>query len=106
MQVIVVYCTFPSEEKARQIATVLVESQLAACVNLLPSVQSVYSWQGKVEHAQEVLAIIKTSAPGYAALQAKIQELHPYEVPEIIALPVQQGSPAYLQWVHDSISTK
>lgn len=98
--VYLVFCTFPDPEKARQIGAALVERQVAACVNLLPSVESVYRWQGKVEQAQEVLAVIKTSR--YAALEAAILELHPYDVPEILGVPVEAGLPSYLAWVTDS----
>ncbi|WP_035607133.1 divalent-cation tolerance protein CutA [Haloferula sp. BvORR071] len=96
----VVLCTFPDIEQARQIGAALVERQVAACVNLLPGVESLYRWEGKVEKAGEVLGIIKTTR--YAELEAAIHELHPYEVPEILALPVQAGSEAYLRWVAES----
>lgn len=96
----VVFCTFPDPEKARQIGAALVERQVAACVNLLAGVESIYRWQGKMEETQEVLAVIKTSR--YAALEAAIRELHPYEVPEILAVPVEAGLPAYLSWVTES----
>ena len=99
----VVLCTFPDIEQARQIGAALVERQVAACVNLLPGVESIYRWEGKVEKAGEVLAIIKTTR--YAELEAAIQELHPYEVPEILALPVAAGSEAYLRWVGESCET-
>ena len=94
---IVVLCTFPDIEQARQIGAALVERQVAACVNILPGVESIYRWEGKVERAGEVLALIKTAR--YADLEAAIEELHPYEVPEIIALPIAAGLPAYLHWL-------
>jgi periplasmic divalent cation tolerance protein len=97
--VMVVLCTFPDIEQARQIGAALVERQVAACVNLLPGVESIYRWEGKVEKAGEVLAFIKTTR--YPELEAAIRELHPYEVPEILALETE-GLPAYLQWVADS----
>ena len=93
----VVLCTFPDIEQARQIGAALVERQVAACVNLLPGVESIYRWEGKVEQAAEVLGIIKTTR--YAELEAAIRELHPYQVPEILALEVAGGLPAYLAWV-------
>ncbi len=93
----VVLCTFPDSDQARQIGAALVERQVAACVNLLPGVESIYRWEGKIEHAGEVLAVIKTTR--YPALEAAIRELHPYEVPEILALPVVAGLPAYLAWL-------
>ena len=100
----VVLCTFPDIEQARQIGAALVERQVAACVNLLPGVESIYRWEGKVEKAGEVLGIIKTTR--YPELEAAIRELHPYEVPEILALPVQGGLPSYLEWLAASCGTE
>ena len=94
---VVVLCTFPDIEQARQIGAALVERQVAACVNLLPGVESIYRWEGKIERSGEVLALIKTTR--YAGLEAAIRELHPYEVPEILALPVMNGSSEYLAWL-------
>ncbi len=94
---VVVLCTFPDLDQARQIGAALVERQVAACVNLLPGVESIYRWQGKVERAGEVLALIKTTR--YPDLEAALKELHPYEVPEILAMPVAAGLPAYLAWL-------
>ncbi|WP_367874925.1 divalent-cation tolerance protein CutA [Luteolibacter sp. Populi] len=94
---VVILCTFPDIEQARQIGAALVERQVAACVNLLPGVESIYRWEGKVEQAGEILAFIKTTR--YAELEAAIHELHPYEVPEILALSVINGSPEYLAWL-------
>jgi periplasmic divalent cation tolerance protein len=96
----VVLCTFPDVERAREIAAVLVERRLAACVNLLPGVESIYLWEGKVERAGEVLAVIKTTR--YPELEAALKELHPYEVPEILALPVTAGLAGYLKWLGES----
>jgi len=93
----VVLCTFPDLDQARQIGAALVERQVAACVNLLPGVESIYRWQGKVESAGEVLAVFKTTR--YAELEAALRERHPYEVPEILAVPVAAGLPAYLEWL-------
>jgi periplasmic divalent cation tolerance protein len=98
---VVVLCTFPDLDQARQIGAALVERQVAACVNLLPGVESIYRWEGKVERANEVLGVIKTTR--YADLEAAIRELHPYEVPEILALPVVAGLPGYLQWLGESV---
>lgn len=103
MEIIVVFCTFPNLELARQIGTALVEAQLTACVNLCPSIESIYRWEGKMENAQEVLAIFKTTAETYPQLEARLKELHPYEVPEIIALPASKVLPAYAAWVQDSV---
>lgn len=96
----VVLCTFPDLEQARQIGAALVERQVAACVNLLPGVESIYRWEGKIERAGEVLAVMKTTR--YADLEAVIRELHPYEVPEILALEVAGGLPGYLHWLAES----
>jgi len=100
MEPVVVLCTFPDLDQARQIGAALVERQVAACVNLLPGVESIYRWEGKIERASEVLGVIKTTR--YADLEAAIRELHPYEVPEIIALPVVAGLPAYLKWLSET----
>lgn len=99
-----ILCTFPSLEQARQIGTVLVETQLAACVNLLPAVESIYRWQGKVEKADEVLAIFKTSAAAFPAFEKALTELHPYEVPEIIAVQPAAVAEAYTAWVLGSLA--
>lgn len=93
----VVFCTFPDLDQARQIGAAMVERQVAACVNLLPGVESIYRWQGGVERAGEVLAVFKTTR--YAELEAALRERHPYQVPEILALPVAAGLPAYLAWL-------
>jgi periplasmic divalent cation tolerance protein len=96
---LVVLSTFPDPDTAAHIARTLVEHQLAACVNLLPTVRSIYRWDGKVCDEAETLAVIKTTAERYAALAAKIAELHPYQVPEVIALPLADGHPPYLAWL-------
>jgi periplasmic divalent cation tolerance protein len=80
----------------------LVEESLAACVNVLPDVQSIYRWEGKVESAVEVLAVVKTTKGAYERLETRLKELHPYDVPEIIALPVEQVEAAYARWVQES----
>ena len=96
---ILVLCTFPDAPQARQIATAMVEKQLAACVNLLPGVESIYRWQGQVEQAAEVLGIFKTSSVLYPALAEALAAAHPYAVPEIVALQPAAVAPAYLAWV-------
>jgi len=102
--VVLILATFPSAEVARQIGTELVESQLAACVNLLPQIESIYRWQGKVETAEECLAIFKTTHERSDALAAWLRERHPYEVPEILFIPVESGLSDYLAWVRESVA--
>lgn len=98
-QALLVIANCPDEACANRIALAVVEAGLAACVNLLPRVQSVYRWQGAIESASEVPLLIKTTPGRYTELEAAIRELHPYDVPEIIALPIAQGLPAYLDWL-------
>ena len=99
METLLVITNCPDEESANAIALSAVEAGLAACVNILPRVQSIYRWQGKVESATEIPLFFKSTAENYPALESKIRELHPYELPEIIALPISHGLPAYLNWV-------
>lgn len=99
MAVIVVFSTFPSEDKAADIARTLVSEGLCACVNLVPPVRSIYRWQGQLCDERETLAIIKTTRERFDALRERLVALHPYEVPEVIALPVEAGHPPYLDWV-------
>ena len=91
--------TAPDRATAERIARTLVDERLAACVNLLPGVTSVYRWQGKVETGEEVLMLAKTTAKGLEALTARIAALHPYDVPEVIALDITGGLLAYLEWI-------
>jgi periplasmic divalent cation tolerance protein len=97
----VVLTTVPSREAARSLATRLVENRLAACVQL-SAIESVYRWQGSVQHEEEVLLLIKTRSELYAPLEAFIKEVHSYEVPEILQLPVQAGAETYLRWLADA----
>lgn len=99
--ILLVLSTFPDAEKARQTGTLLVESQLAACVNLCPGVTSIYRWKGEIESSSEVLALFKTTRAQYPALEQRLRELHPYEVPEILAIPAERAYEAYAQWVMD-----
>ena len=103
-QQILVFTTCPDAATARRIADALVEQGLAACVNILPGLQSVYRWQGKIEHDDELLLIIKTQRDCYPALEAAILALHPYELPEIVTVPLDGGLPAYLDWINSSTS--
>jgi len=101
-QTCLVLCNCPDGQTAEAIAHRLVQDQLAACVNILPEVKSIYRWQDKIENALEHTLLIKTTAATYPLLQTVITELHPYEVPEIIAIPITQGLPAYLDWIHEN----
>lgn len=101
-EVLVAFCTFPNAETARDIARELVEQRLVACGNVLPQIQSVYRWEGKVESGEEALAIFKLPAIRYPEFEAKLRSLHPYDVPEIISFAVDQGLPDYLHWVAES----
>jgi len=98
----VVFVTI-SEKDSGRIAKVLVERKLAACINIL-SVQSIYRWNGKIEDEREHLLIIKTSESKIEQLKETIKEIHPYEVPECIVLPIEDGLPAYLNWINESTS--
>jgi periplasmic divalent cation tolerance protein len=98
----VVFTTLPDAEIAGKLARSLVESRLAACVNILAACHSVYRWQGDVQEGGEIPLIIKTTAELYPALETYLRQQHPYALPEIIALDVAQGLPEYLSWVEDS----
>ncbi|MBX3712128.1 MAG: divalent-cation tolerance protein CutA [Lysobacter sp.] len=101
-EVLVCLCTCPDPATARALGRALVEERLAACVQLLPGIESVYRWDGAVESATETLLILKTTRARHEALQARLVALHPYEVPELVAWPAVAGLPAYLHWVADS----
>jgi len=101
---IVVFSTCSSREEAARIARDLVEARLAACVNLIPAVSSVYRWQGAVEEAEEVALMIKSSRALFEPLRARIEKLHSYTTPEIVALPIVEGSEAYLQWMNAELA--
>jgi periplasmic divalent cation tolerance protein len=101
---VVVYVTAGSADEADRLARSLVEERLAACVNRIKSIQSVYRWQGKVQQSEEELLIIKTSRDRFAALEKRVRELHSYSVPEVIALPIIEGSSGYLRWLEEQIA--
>jgi periplasmic divalent cation tolerance protein len=90
-------------DQAEVIAKTIVESRLAACVNILPGITSIYSWEGAIHKDPETLLIIKTNRAFYDAFETKIKEIHPYDVPEIICVPIELGSQAYLSWLNQSI---
>jgi len=99
----IILTTAGSEDEARKIARHLVENRLAACINLIPQVESIYRWQGKMESAAEWLLLIKTTAERFPAVRDAIAELHSYEVPECIMLPIEDGSALYLQWLGEAV---
>ena len=98
----IVVTTCGSVEEAQKIARELVERRVAACVNIVSPIQSVYRWQGKVESATEWLLLIKTSAEKFAAVRDAIGELHSYDLPECIMVSIEDGSPEYLDWVEEN----
>jgi periplasmic divalent cation tolerance protein len=99
----IVLSTAGSEDEARKIARHLVENRLAACVNIVPQMESIYRWQGKVESSQEWLLLIKTTADRFPAVCDAVNELHSYELPECIAISIEDGSAAYLEWIGQSV---
>ncbi len=99
----IVFCTVPDTEIGGRLAEALVEEGLAACVNLLPGLISVYRWEGKLQRDAEALLLIKTRADRFAQLAERIRELHPYELPEIVAVPLTEGLPEYLDWIDRAV---
>ena len=102
-EALVILCTCPDEETASRLATGLVEAQLAACVNILPGIRSIYRWQGTLSDDSEVLMVIKSLASRFEEVEAWLLEHHPYDVPEVLALPVERGSTDYLAWIEASV---
>ena len=102
-EAVVVFTTFPDQETARRIVRALVEEHLIACGNLVPGVESIYRWKGEIETSGETLAILKTEIGQYSAMEQRLRNLHPYEVPECIMLRVRDGSPDYLRWITESL---
>jgi periplasmic divalent cation tolerance protein len=99
---LVVLVTVPSREKGEEIATAVVGERLAACVNVVGPIVSIYRWEGKLARDDEHLLILKTTSASYDALQARVLALHPYDTPEVIALPIVAGAPGYLAWLRGS----
>ena len=99
---ILVLCTFPETESVKSVAETLVNEKLAACVNVISGVQSIFRWQDKIDNANENILIIKTKDSLYDELEARIKELHPYELPEIISVPIDKGLNKYLDWISES----
>ncbi len=98
-----VLVTVPNNQEAASISGTLVSEHLAACVNILPGIQSFYWWDGKINHDSEVLLIIKTTGEQYEGLEQRIRQLHSYTTPEVIALKIERGSTAYLEWMRQSV---
>ncbi|SRR5581483_10713100 len=99
----VVLTTTGNRDEAEKIATALVEAEIAACVNIVGPIRSIYRWEGKVENAEEFLLVVKTWGDAYDGVEEKILELHPYDLPECIALRVERGSEQYLEWLESSV---
>ncbi|MDD1617596.1 MAG: periplasmic divalent cation tolerance protein [Methylococcaceae bacterium NSP1-2] len=95
----IVFCTCPDKDIAEKIASLLVENKVAACVNIVPNITSIYRWQGQLERAEEVLLLIKARQDTYSALESLIKKHHPYQLPEIIAVAIERGLPDYLNWI-------
>lgn len=105
MNTLLVFTNLPDRAAAERLAGALVEKRVAACVNILAPCRSVYRWDGRIQHEEEHPVLIKTAADRYPALEAAIRDLHPYELPEIIAVPVDRGLPGYLAWVEAETRT-
>ena len=99
---VIVLTTFPADQDADRFAKTLVAERLAACVNLLPPMRSIYTWKGAIESADERQVVIKTTGARLRELEARVKALHPYDVPEFVVLPITEGSHAYLTWLSDS----
>lgn len=102
----VVLVTLPADQDAEAFARALVDERLAACVNILPAMRSIYTWKGVTESAEERQILIKTTRERLPALESRVLQLHPYEVPEFVVLPIESGSPAYLSWLSDSTAVR
>lgn len=103
---VIVLTTLPADSEVVRFATTLVQERLAACVNVLPEIQSVYWWGGQLEQDLERQVVMKTTAARIERLRERVKELHPYEVPEFLVIPVTEGDEAYLKWVRDSTGSR
>lgn len=103
-EVVICLTTFPDSGKARETGTFWVESQLAACVSLLPGTESIYRWEGTTQRSAEVLAIVKTTRGRLRDLESSLREVHPYDLPEFLVLPAESGSSDYLQWIRNGVA--
>lgn len=98
-EAIFIYVTVPTQEEARKIAATIVEERLAACANIIPGMQSIYHWQGKVEHADDIIVIFKTKAGLYQAVEDRVKAMHRYETPCIVSWAIKDGSADFMQWI-------
>lgn len=105
-EVVLAFSTFPDAETARRICAELVTEKFVACANLLPAIESIYRWEGKLERGNEALAFFKLTAERYPAFQARLKTLHPYDVPEILCLRIADGLPEYLRWVAENCMSR
>jgi len=103
MSELLVLCTCPDADTAQRLAHALVEQRLAACVSLLPGLRSVYRWQGEIEESSELMLLAKSTQERFPALRVALEDMHPYEVPEIIAIAIADGLPAYLDWLRAQV---
>jgi periplasmic divalent cation tolerance protein len=106
MNEIVIFITSGSKEEAKKLARVLVEEKLAACVNILSGVESLYWWKGKIESSKEWMLVVKTQGKMVNKVVKRVKEIHSYEVPEVIALPIVEGNKDYLQWISDVLALR
>jgi periplasmic divalent cation tolerance protein len=104
-EILLAFSTFPDAETARRISNQLIKEKFAACANILPGVESIYRWEGKIEAANETLVLFKLSEDRQTAFQETLRSLHPYEVPEILCLRIDRGLPEYLSWVTESCTS-
>ena len=101
----IVLCTCPDQDSANELAAMLVKNKLAACVNILPGLTSVYEWKGNIEKSQELLLIVKTKSTAFQTVVNAILDRHPYELPEIISIPINNGLANYLSWIDDNVTS-
>jgi periplasmic divalent cation tolerance protein len=99
---LIVFVTTPNNDEAASIAQALISERLAACVNIVPTIESIYRWEGKITRDREALMIIKTTGDRYPELERRVKELHSYGTPEVLALKIEQGSADYLKWLRNS----
>lgn len=103
---IVIFITSGSEEEAKRLGRILVEEKLAACVNIIPGVESLYWWKGKIESSKEWMLVVKTQGKMVNRIVKRVKEIHSYEIPEVIALPIVEGNRDYLQWISDVLALR